>query len=46
MINTRREHAIYWDGQNDFGEQVASGIYFYELITNHYDAIKKMVILK
>jgi len=43
---TRREHAIYWDGQNDFGEQVASGIYFYELITNHYDAIKKMVILK
>ena len=43
---TRKNHAIYWDGQNDFGEQVASGVYFYELITNHYDAIKKMVILK
>ena len=41
-----KSDAIYWDGQNDFGEQVASGIYFYELITNHYDAIKKMVILK
>ena len=43
---TRKNHAIYWNGQNDFGEKVASGVYFYELITNHYDAIKKMVILK
>jgi len=43
---TRKNHAIYWDGQNDFGEKVASGVYFYELVTNHYDAIKKMVILK
>ena len=24
-----RAKAIYWDGRNRFGEQVASGIYFY-----------------
>ena len=38
--------AIYWDGKNDVGEQVASGVYFYTLTAGDYSATQKMVILK
>ena len=38
--------AIYWDGRNALGEQVASGVYFYTLTADDYSATRKMVILK
>ena len=41
-----RSKAIYWDGRNDVGEQVASGVYFYTLTAGDYSATRKMVILK
>ncbi len=41
-----RSKAIYWDGRNQFGEQVASGIYFYSLSAGDFSATRKMVILK
>ena len=41
-----RSKAIYWDGRTQFGEQVASGIYFYTLTAGDYSATRKMVILK
>ena len=41
-----RSKAIYWDGRNEFGESVASGVFFYHLSAGEYSAIKKMVILK
>ena len=41
-----RAKAIYWDGRNLFGEQVASGIYFYSLSAGDFSATRKMVILK
>ena len=41
-----RTKAIYWDGRNQFGEQVASGIYFYSLEAGDFSATRKMVILK
>jgi hypothetical protein len=41
-----RETAFYWDGKNASGEQVASGVYFYQLSAGHFSAIRKMVILK
>ena len=43
---TDRERAAYWDGRNALGEQVASGIYFYQLETDTMSAMRKMVILK
>ena len=43
---TNRERAAYWDGRNALGEQVASGIYFYQLETDEMSALRKMVILK
>ena len=41
-----RSKAIYWDGRNEVGEQVASGIYFYYLSAGDYSATRKMLILK
>ena len=33
---TRQSRAAYWDGKNTLGEQVASGIYFYQLETDEH----------
>ena len=41
-----RSKAIYWDGRNDVGERVASGVYFYHLSAGDYTAARRMVILK
>ena len=43
---TDRSRAAYWDGRNAIGEQVASGVYFYTLITDRMSATRKMLILK
>ena len=41
-----RHKAAYWDGRNLRGEEVSSGIYFYELEAGKFNATKKMIILK
>ena len=41
-----RSAAIYWDGRNDFGEGVASGVYFYYLSAGDYSATRKMLVIK
>ncbi len=41
-----RSRAAYWDGHNDLGEQVSSGVYFYRLSTPSEHQMKRMVIVK
>ena len=43
---TDRDRAAYWDGRNALGEQVASGLYFYQFETDTMSSMRKMVILK
>jgi predicted outer membrane repeat protein len=38
--------AAYWNGRNESGELVASGVYFYNLQSGKFKATRKMVILK
>ena len=45
-IYESRSKAVYWDGRNGLGEQVASGVYFYHLSAGDYSATRKMLILK
>lgn len=39
-------YSIYWNGLNDSGEPVASGIYFYKLSAGEYSQTRKMMLLK
>ena len=50
-----KEKAAYWNGRNELGEQVASGVYFYHLQvseaipssrTGSFNATRKMVVSK
>ena len=41
-----RARAAYWDGRNNVGERVASGLYFYTLTTGDFAATRKMLIRK
>ena len=41
-----RSKAVHWDGRNNLGEQVASGVYFYTLTAGDFSATRKMLILK
>ncbi len=41
-----RANAAYWDGRNDAGEKVASGIYFYQLRAGDFSDTRRMLILK
>jgi hypothetical protein len=37
---------VHWDGKNNFGEEVAGGVYFYRLITNDFVNSKKMLLIR
>ncbi len=45
-IYQTRSSAVYWDGKNNIGETVASGVYFYTLIAGNFTATRKMLIKK
>ena len=40
----QRSRAAYWDGRNEFGEWVASGIYFYTLSAGDFTTTRRMLI--
>ena len=43
---TDKIQAAYWDGRNNLGEPVGSGVYFYQLQAGDFSATRKLVILK
>ena len=45
-IYENRNRAAYWDGKNEVGEPVASGVYFYTFTAGDFTASRKMLIRK
>ena len=41
-----RSRAASWDGHNDAGEKVSSGVYFYQIQADYFNATRKLVIVK
>jgi flagellar hook assembly protein FlgD len=49
LVNGYREAGSYeviWDGKDDAGQSVASGVYFYRIKTDQFNDTKKMLLLK
>lgn len=41
-----KDRAIYWDGRDNLGERVSSGIYFYMLQAGNFKATRRMLMVK
>lgn len=39
-------HFVSWDGKNDFGQPIGSGIYLYKMTINNFQAGKRILYLK
>ena len=49
LVNEARDAGAYsaiWDGRNNIGADIASGIYFYKMETAGFQATKKLVLLR
>ncbi len=49
IVNEKRNAGTYdvqWNGTNDMGAMVSSGVYFYKLRTDNHIATKKMMFIK
>lgn len=49
LINEKLDagnHSIIWNGTDDNGQVVSSGVYFYEMNTGDYTSVKKMILMK
>ena len=49
LVNENRlvgAHTVKWDGRNNAGQTVSSGVYFYKLTSKSFVQTKKMVLLK
>jgi len=40
------EHSVVWDGRDDSGGLVSSGVYFYRMRAGDYVSVRRMVLLK
>ncbi len=41
-----RSYEVTWDGKDEKGNEVSSGIYFYTLSTENYQKTRKMILMK
>ncbi len=49
LFNGEKEagtHHIVWDGKNEVGESVSSGVYFYEIHAGDFRQVRKMLLVR
>jgi len=39
-------HTVVWDGRNDAGQSLGSGVYFYRVQTDKFSKTRKMILMK
>ena len=44
-VLTSGEHKFFWDGKDDRGEVLSSGVYFYQLRQGDYSQMRKRTLL-
>ena len=45
-VQNNGHHQIIWDGKNNSGQVVSTGIYYYKLETENYRSMKKVLFIK
>ena len=45
-ISTPGRYSITWNGTDDFGKLVSSGMYFYRMKSTDFQSVKKLMLLK
>jgi len=40
------EYSVTWDGKDEDGRSVSSGVYFYRMTAGEYTSVKRMVLMK
>jgi flagellar hook assembly protein FlgD len=43
---TQGNYSVVWNGKDDFGNSVSSGIYLYALKAGDISIVKKMILMK
>ncbi len=49
LVNQRQPagyKTIIWDGKNESGQQIASGFYFYRMVTEKFSKVRKMLLIR
>ena len=49
LVNSEKaagNHSVVWNGQDDNGRTVASGVYYYKMYAGKYSSTKKMILMK
>ncbi|MCH8012643.1 MAG: T9SS type A sorting domain-containing protein [Candidatus Marinimicrobia bacterium] len=49
LVNEHRragQHTVTWDGRNELGQSVSTGVYLYRIDAGDFSATKKMILLK
>lgn len=42
----RGRYNVYWDGRDDYGKEISSGVYMYRLTTPSESMVKKMLYVR
>lgn len=45
-VQVHGKHQVIWDGKDQKGRSVGSGIYFYKIVAGDYTCVRKMIMLK
>lgn len=49
LVNQRQPagyKTIIWDGKNESGQQIASGFYFYRMVSEKFSKVRKMLLIR